>query len=98
MHSTAQASGRAWDSSPPQAAAAARHNAGRMRFPPANSGGRWGRWIVAGLAVAAGRKPSKARLTVAARVARKSGRENGLRERELGLLTVMDMGGCCRES
>ena len=36
-HSTAQAKGRASFSWPPQAWAAARHKAGRMRFPPANS-------------------------------------------------------------
>src|ERR1035437_4548735 len=55
------------------------------------------RWMVAGLVVAAGRNPSRARLTAVVRVARKSRRENGRCGRESNLLMATDMWGCCRE-
>src|ERR1035438_19121 len=56
------------------------------------------RWMVAGLAVAAGRNRSKAQLTAVVRVARKSCREKGLGKGEARRLMVTDMRGCCRES
>ena len=46
MHSTAQARGRAAASFPPQASAAARHKAGRIRFPPAKIEYRIASWMV----------------------------------------------------
>src|ERR1017187_7377571 len=56
------------------------------------------RWIVAGLVVADGRNRSRARLTAVVRVARKSGRENGLGGHASKCLMAADMRGCCRES
>src|ERR1700739_71056 len=55
MHSTAHASGKAPDTSPPQLSADAKHRIGRRRLPPANTLYRIALWIVGGLTVGFGK-------------------------------------------
>src|SRR6266850_8011388 len=82
---------------PPQADAAARHKAGRIRLPPAKSEYRMASWMVAGLVVAGGRNRSKARFTVSLRVARNWSRSKVLARNRWEPLVVADMGRCCRK-
>src|SRR5262249_33934472 len=98
MHSTAQASGMAFTRFPPQASAAARHKAGRIRLPPAKSEYRIARWIVPGLAVTGGRKRSSALLTARVDEFRKPCRSNGCLRSAPDILVVAAMRPCFRES
>ena len=65
MHSTAHAYGKAFSIEPPHASAAAMHNAGRNRFPPAKSEYRIALCIVAGFTRSVGSDLSNARFTAA---------------------------------
>ena len=97
MHSTAQASGMAPAALPPQAAAAARHSAGRIRLPPAKSEYRIALWIVAGLADPAGRNRSSASLTADVPADRKVWTSKSGFARRLELLVDTDMRSCFRK-
>src|ERR1700722_20227240 len=97
MHSTAQASGIAAASFPPHASAAARHNAGRTRLPPANSEYRIALWIVAGLVLSFGRNLSSAAFTALVLRSRYAARSKRPRAVPAFFLTS-DMRGFCRET
>src|SRR4051794_1255987 len=97
MHSTAQASGSASCSLPPQASAAARQTAGRIRLPPAKSEYRIALWMVAGRVFSLGKYESSARLTASVRLSRYDFRSNAIGFRAPARVAVRDMRGVLGE-